>query len=342
MLVASQPALILAPMEGVTDAPMRALLSQLYPFAFCVTEFLRVSQDVIPDFVFQRHIPELETQCKTASHCPIVVQLLGGDPVKLAQSALVAVTLGAKAIDINFGCPAPTVNRHDGGATLLKYPERILTILATLRSALPRDVSLSAKVRLGWENKTDIFKIAEAVEMGGASWITIHGRTKVQGYAPPADWEIIGKVKQQLKIPVVANGDVDSLEAFKRCRDLTECIHFMIGRGALSDPNLANEIAFELGIASANPYPWDRNAIGDWIPQLREFERLCVPHATNPGYTIRRIKQWMNISNRKQPLPWFNQIKQMSNTEELWKWCESFYSCDSSIHLYSQNHYSGN
>src|SRR3954468_12047616 len=110
-----RPAIVLAPMEGVTDAPMRELMTERGGFAFCVSEFLRVSQDVPPAKVFRRHIPELERPgCLTPSGVPVQVQLLGGDPELMAAAAEVAIAAGARAIDINFGCPAPTVNRHDG------------------------------------------------------------------------------------------------------------------------------------------------------------------------------------------------------------------------------------
>src|SRR6185437_11649492 len=120
-----RPALLLAPMEGVTDAPMRAFLSERGGFSFCVSEFIRVSQDPVPRKVFYRDIPELRAGGRTPSGMPVQIQLLGGHPGRMAQSALTAIRCGAQAIDLNFGCPAPTVNSHDGGATLLKFPDRI-------------------------------------------------------------------------------------------------------------------------------------------------------------------------------------------------------------------------
>ena len=120
-----EPALFLAPMEGVTDAPMRTLLSEHGAFTHMVTEFLRVSQLVPPKRLFLRHMFEIRSQAKTKEGVPVILQILGGHPGRLAGTAALAAQSGAKAIDLNFGCPAPTVNSHDGGATLLKYPERI-------------------------------------------------------------------------------------------------------------------------------------------------------------------------------------------------------------------------
>src|SRR4051812_25679195 len=167
-----KPAVVLAPMEGVTDAPMRTLLTERGGFTFCVSEFLRISQELLPHRVYTEHVPELLTECKTPSGVPIQIQLLGGDEEKMALSALRACELGAGAIDLNFGCPAPTVNRHDGGASLLRYPHRIRNIVSAVRKAFPPEIPVSAKLRLGWESMEDILLNAEQAALGGASWLT--------------------------------------------------------------------------------------------------------------------------------------------------------------------------
>src|SRR5262245_59472132 len=122
-------ALILAPMEGVTDAPMRALQGAAGAFTFAVSEFLRVSQSVPRPNAFHRHVPELRAGGRTPTGMPVQVQLLGGDAGRLADAAGAAHEAGATAVDLNFGCPAPTVNRHDGGATLLKDPRRVRDVV---------------------------------------------------------------------------------------------------------------------------------------------------------------------------------------------------------------------
>ena len=142
MIQAGKPALVLAPMEGVTDAPMRALMGESGALTFAVSEFLRVSHEVPPLHVSYRHVPALKTQSRTATGMPVAVQLLGGNPERLAATAKLCADAGAYAIDLNFGCPAKTVNRHDGGATLLKCPERIYAIVKAVRDAV--DASLAA------------------------------------------------------------------------------------------------------------------------------------------------------------------------------------------------------
>ena len=177
MLHPDTPALILAPMEGVTDAPMRAVQGSVGAFTFAVAEFLRVSHAVPPRHVFYHHVPELRTGARTLTGLPVQVQLLGGDPGRMAESAARAHELGATAVDVNFGCPAPTVNRHDGGAALLRHPTRIRDIVRAIRAALPAHVPVSAKLRLGWDGIDAIHENAAMAAEGGAAWLTIHGRT---------------------------------------------------------------------------------------------------------------------------------------------------------------------
>lgn len=305
-----KPGLVLAPMEGVTDYPMRILLGELGGFDYAVSEFVRVSQDIPPAKVFHRIAPELQGR---SAAVPVQVQILGGDPEKMALSALSAIAAGAEAIDINFGCPAPTVNRHDGGATLLKSPCRIREIVSAVRAAVPPEMPVSAKLRLGWEVPSDIFENARMAQEGGASWITIHGRTKAQGYAPPALWEPIGEVRKQLSIPVVANGDIRTYEDYRRCREVTGCDHFMIGRGALGDPYLASRI---MGL-SQETLDGD---LSSWRALLLRFIELSIPHFDNEGYVARRIKQWAKLASITRPIPWFEELKRLERLEEIFEW----------------------
>ena len=316
-----EPALLLAPMEGVTDFPMRALLTELGGFKFCVSEFVRVTEETVPPKVFHRYVPELKTGGMTASGCPIIVQILGGDTEKMAEAAMTAIQLGARGVDINFGCPAPTVNRHDGGAVLLKEPHRIRDIVQGVRQAVPNHIPVSAKVRLGWEKIEEIFKIAESVIGGGANWITVHARTRSQGYARPVHWQMIAELKRACPIPVVANGDIHTIEDFRRCREITGCEHFMLGRGALAEPALAQMISAELEIQAQGkpeiqPYGETRE---NWLPLLQRFVQLGEPQAISPHYTTQRIKQWLNLAGRCYPISWADPIKRSSDLEEIWK-----------------------
>jgi tRNA-dihydrouridine synthase C len=230
--------LALAPMEGVTDDVLREVFVALGGVDYVVTEFVRVSSEVLPAKLLLRECPELSRPGCAIDGVPVHLQLLGGDPARVAATAHVARSLGARAIDLNFGCPAPTVNRHDGGATLLKDPARVRSVVSAVRSALPPDVTVSAKIRLGWDSPDHVTDLARAAEEGGASWITIHGRTRAQGYAPPADWVRIGRARESVRIPVVANGDIFTLDDLHRCAQESGCTRFMLGRGAIAAPEL--------------------------------------------------------------------------------------------------------
>lgn len=317
MLYADRPAVILAPMDGLSDAPMRAVQGETGAFTFAVSEFLRISSGVPPRRMFTRHVPELLNGGRTPSGLPVQVQLLGGDPGRMAESAAVAWQAGATAIDINFGCPAPTVNRHDGGATLLKHPERIRDIVRAVRDAVPPHIPVSAKLRLGWDSMDSIIENADMAAEGGASWLTIHGRTRAQGYAPPAHWEPIGIVRDRVGIPVVANGDIWSLNDFRRCREVTGCIHFMLGRGALANPLLSHQIAFELGLTGEKPTA-RMTPDFDWLPYLRLLQHYGLSIQGRRGNGILcRLKQWLMMARRHGCFLGFEEIKRLETVEEL-------------------------
>ena len=308
-----QAALVLAPMEGVTDAPMRALLTEGGAFTFCVSEFLRISQAVPPPSAFAKHVPELADGACTPAGTPVQVQLLGGDPSMLAESALAAVAAGAQAIDLNFGCPARTVNRRDGGASLLRHPRRIRAIVATVRQAVPAHLPVSAKLRLGWDDPVAIHENADMAAQGGAAWLTIHGRTRAQGYRPPAYWQPIGAIRRRLALPIVANGDIWTLDDLQRCRDESLCEHFMLGRGALADPQLPRQAAAALGLLPAQ----GRLSPPDWPQLLHQFAQLAGACLDRPKYIPGRIKQWLKMSHQRQPNPWYDPIKVLHSRAEI-------------------------
>lgn len=239
----SQPLLFLAPMEGVVDAVLRELLTRDTAVDICVTEFLRVTSHLHSDEMFFKYCPELLSNSgRTSSGTPVLLQLLGSDPVAMAENAAKGAELGAFGIDLNFGCPAKTVNNHDGGAALLKTPERVFKIVEAVRKVVPQEISVSAKIRLGFDSKDYVTDIASAVESAQASWLCIHARTKMDGYKPPAYWEYIGLVSNKIKIPLIANGEVWTKEDHKLCVQRSLTPHVMIGRGLVANPGLAQEI----------------------------------------------------------------------------------------------------
>jgi tRNA-dihydrouridine synthase C len=300
-------------MEGISDSIVRDLLSRLGGMDFCVTEFIRVVQRPVPAKVLLRECPELTNGGRTAAGVPVLVQLLGGEPSMVAESARTAVDLGALGIDLNFGCPAKRVNGSDGGASLLRDPCRVADVVGAVRSAVPRTVSVSAKVRLGWESPDDVVRIVRAAEQGGPDWITIHGRTKVQMYNGTADWERIRLARESVSVPIVANGDIFDPESLARCREVTGCSTFMIGRGAFRRPNLFR------WLTGLDDRPW---SVARSIQILLEFaERvLADPRFDDPErVALNRIKGWVRaMVDAHPPLEaLFDRVKRLHALDAL-------------------------
>ena len=192
---------VLGPMEGVLDHLMRQILTEINDYDLCVTEFVRVIDQLLPDHVFHRLCPELLQGSQTASGVPVHVQLLGQEPNWMAENAIKAASLGARGIDINFGCPAKMVNKSKGGAALLQHPELIHRVVKACREAVPETIPVTAKIRLGWENPEDCFEIVDAIQSAGANELTVHARTKQGGYkASEIKWDYINQIRERFDI----------------------------------------------------------------------------------------------------------------------------------------------
>ncbi|WP_120511386.1 tRNA dihydrouridine(16) synthase DusC [Photobacterium salinisoli] len=237
--------LILGPMEGVLDHLMREMLTEINDYDLCVTEFVRVIDQRLPKSVFYRLCPELLQGGKTLSGTPVRVQLLGQDPDWMAENAHLAASLGSPGVDINFGCPAKSVNKSRGGAVLLQEPELMYQIVKAVREAVDPRVPVSAKVRLGWDDPGHCFEITDAVSQAKADEITIHARTKTDGYKAEAiKWDYIRQVKQTAQLSIVANGEVWNHADGQECMETTHADALMVCRGALNLPNLGNVVKY--------------------------------------------------------------------------------------------------
>jgi tRNA-dihydrouridine synthase C len=171
---------------------------------------------------------------------------MGSDPTLLAENAARLAELGSHGVDLNFGCPANVVNRHGGGSALLQEPELIHRIVAAVRRAVPADVPVSAKMRLGYADDRQAEDNALAIEAAGASEIVVHARTKVHGYRPPAYWERIADLRGVVKLPLVANGEIWTVDDALRAQAASGCTSLMLGRGMVADPGLALAIRARL------------------------------------------------------------------------------------------------
>jgi len=199
---------VLAPMEGLADAPMRDVLTRIGGIDWCVSEFIRVTEGLLNVGTIRRSVPESEHGWRTRAGVPVRPQLLGSDVRWMGENAALLASMDAPAIDINFGCPAKTVNRHRGGAALLTEPELLGEIVASVRAATPAHIPVTAKMRLGLTDTSQTLECAQALADGGAGEITVHARTKVEGYKPPAHWEWLARIREAVAVPVIANGEV--------------------------------------------------------------------------------------------------------------------------------------
>lgn len=290
--------ILLAPMEGLLDHLLRDTLTQPANGATegsgidaCVTEFIRITSTLLPADRFHRVVPELRNRGCTPSGVPVRVQFLGSDPVCMAENAAHAATLGALGVDLNFGCPAKLVNRHGGGAALLRDPDLMRAIVRAVRQAVPAGIPVTAKMRLGYDTPNGALECAQALADGGAAEIVVHARTRADGYRPPAYWEWIASIREHVRIPVIANGEIWSVEDARRCRAISGCDDVMLGRGAVANPALALMIR------------GDRDARFAW-PEMRAMLRqfwaalaLHMPERHRHG----RMKQWLLHLARHYP-----------------------------------------
>ena len=308
-------------MEGVADWGMRQVLTHIGGIDQCTTEFLRVTDHVHSDEMFYKNCPELKNNSRTLSGTPTFVQLLGSNTEMMAQNAARAVELGAAGIDLNFGCPAKTVNRHDGGAALLKSPKRIYDIVRSVKDSLRDDIPLTAKIRLGFADPNECFENAKAVESAGAAKLTVHCRTKMDAYKPPAFWEWIPRIKEQVQIPLIANGEIWTVQDFKRCQEITNCNEFMVGRGAIQNPYLFFEIKNQdtnhFGISSTEYWQSIR-------PEIHKFYMLSSQYM-GPKFSVARTKQWLKYLAVKNNLAkeLFERIKVLHDPVEFEKLIKS-------------------
>ncbi len=228
------PYLFLAPMEGVGDRPFRKAMAYIGGFDEAVTEFIRVPKNA--------HVQSLARVYNSSElhPLPLAAQLMGSETELMVEMAREIESRGAPRIDLNCGCPSNTVTGRGAGSSLLKEPKLLNEIATAMVKAV--NVPVTVKMRTGYED-TSLFKEnLLAAQESGIRFITIHPRTKVDGYGPPAKWEYIAEAKALLKIPVVGNGDILNVSDAVRMLSMTGCDALMIGRGAVTNPFIFHQI----------------------------------------------------------------------------------------------------
>lgn len=224
----------LAPMAGISDRAYRELCVS-YGAGYCVSEM--VSSKALS---FKDKKSE-ELMKISASERPCGIQIFGDEPSTMAEAALSALKNGPDIIDINMGCPAPKISGSGSGCALMKTPELCGEIVRAVVGVSP--VPVTVKIRKGWDSDNiNALEVAKICEENGASAVTIHGRTRQQYYKPPVDYGIIKQLKQELSIPVIANGDIDSAQKAKFVLDETGADFLMVGRASMGDPWIFSQI----------------------------------------------------------------------------------------------------
>ncbi len=318
---------ILGPMEGVLDHLMREILTEINDYDLCVTEFVRVVDRLLPEHVFYKLCPELADHSQTKSATPVYVQLLGQEPEWMAQNACQAEKLGAKGIDLNFGCPAKLVNRSRGGAALLKDPEQIYKIVNACREAVSDSTPVSAKIRLGWEDPSDCFEIVDAIQQAGANEITIHARTKLGGYkASEIKWHYIRELKQRFSIPIIANGEIWNYQDGQNCIEATGVDSLMVCRGAFNIPNLGNVVKY-----NQVPMPWH-----EVVALLLRYSQYEIK-GDKGLYYPNRVKQWLGYLRHeyKAADTLFREIRTFNKAAPIVSYIEKYQSALGAVELSS-------
>lgn len=236
-----------SPLSGVTDLVFRRLVRRYAPQSMMYTEMVSAKEIY--------HLQELPTiMAIDNNEDPISIQLFDSRPDFMAQAARKAVAGGANTIDINMGCPVNKITKKGGGSSLLRQPEVAEAIVQTVVEAV--DVPVTVKTRIGWDDdEINIIDFARRMEDRGAKMLTLHARTRAQGYNGTAKWEWIALVKQALSIPVIANGDIFSVEAAIKCLEITQADGVMCSRGTLGYPFLVGEIDHYLKTGEILPPP---------------------------------------------------------------------------------------
>ena len=324
-------------MEGLLDFVLRDILTRVGGVDRCVSEFIRVTNTLLPDRAFIRVVPELLNGGRTFAGVPVRAQLLGSDPVCLADNAAALAALGPDGIDLNFGCPAKVVNRHGGGAALLDDPELVAKIVAAVRRAVPAHMPVSAKMRLGFNDDSRAVECALAIAGAGADELVVHARTKADAYRPPAYWHRIADIRAAVNIPVVANGEIWNVQDAARARALSGCDMLMLGRGMVTDPGLALAIRHAVAHEAADGLPvkvlpapfvaWQ-----DLLPLIADFWHL-VCSRLEPRQQAGRLKQWLNFLRRRYPEAEaaYMALRTVNDAAAIDAWMASY--CDSEVLL---------
>ncbi len=259
--------LYLAPMAGFTDTVFREICKE-YGADVMVTEFV-MADALLRDKARERL---WETVDFSPGQRPMGVQLFGASPEKIADAArLIRESMKPDFIDLNFGCPAPKVTDQCAGSAILRDLSQLERVVAKAVEAVP-DFPVTAKIRIGWDDESIVAcEAARVIEDSGARALTVHGRTRKQGYRGEANWQVIAEVAKSVSIPVIGNGDVNSVGKIEQARSDTRVAGVMIGRAALGYPWIFRELKYRIEFGESHEPP----SLGErWTVLLRYCDEL--------------------------------------------------------------------
>ena len=301
---------VLAPMAGISNTAYRQIIKEMGAGLI----FAEMVSDKALVYGSEKTFDLLKM---SDMERPIAQQIFGSDVDSFVKAAkLVEDKMHPDIIDINMGCPVPKVAiKSQAGSALLKNPAKIKEIVSAVVKAV--SVPVTVKIRSGWDaNSVNAVEVAKVIEEAGASAITVHGRTRAQGYSGNADWNIIKQVKEMVNIPVIGNGDVTSAEKAKEMLDFTGCDAVMIGRGVLGNPWLINECVSYLESGIIPPKPSAREK----IEMLKRHYQLLVD-STSEKQAILEIRTHALWYIKGMPKSAYikNEICKTKNSEDLFK-----------------------
>lgn len=289
---------VLAPMAGVCNSAFRRIIKEMG----CGLLYAEMVSDKA--LVYNNEKTK-EMLYMTEEERPIAQQIFGSDKKSFVEAAkMVIKEMSPDIIDINMGCPVPKVAlRAQAGAALLKDPEKVYEIVKSVVEAV--DVPVTVKIRSGWDhNSINAVEIAKVCEKAGASAITVHPRTRSQGYQGSADWSIIKKVKESVNIPVIGNGDIISAKDAKKMIDQTGCDAVMIGRGVLGNPFLIKQVLTYLKTGELIPNQSPKEKIQtclkhfDYLFQIKPEKIAVLEMRTHGAWYLKGLPNAASVKKR--------------------------------------------